>query len=212
MAVPVVEQKFMMNQPERPEGHTGISSNPSVNVPAEAYETYTKIIDPDAIYLNKMSRLLWDCYLVKSEEFDPKSPVPGYKLIEIGGKDVKKMMSWEGYNTITNNFIMLVSEAISTSEFDQKELNLKKVCFDGVWAIICQLVANWDAWEFDDPNQIMTLGIEMWFNVYAISRRSSKGGMLRFLTDIFKHLGGKRNQEDEERHKVKFWGRPGQAR
>lgn len=212
MAVPAIEQKFMMQAPERPEGHSGSIGNTQVNVPAEAYETYTKIIDPDAIYLNKLSRLLWNCYLVKSEEFDPRSPVPGYKLIEIGGATAKKMMSWEGYNTITNNFVMLVSEAISTSEFDQKDLNLRKVCFDGVWAIICQLVANWDVWEFDDPNEIMTLGIEMWFNMYAVSRRSNKGGFMHFLTDIFKHLGNNRRAEDEERHKVKFWGRPQQAR
>lgn len=207
-----MEQTFVMQPPERPQGHT-LSEHPSnINVPAEAYETYTKIIDPDGIYLNKLSRLLWNCYLVKSDEFDPRSPVAGYKLVEIGGT-ARKMMSWEGYNTITNNFILLVSEAISTTEFDQKEINLKQVCFDAIWGIICQLVANWDIWEFDDPMEIMNIGIALWFNIYSVSRRSTGGGkMLQFLTNLFKHLGGRRNDEPDERHKVKFWKTPGQAR
>ena len=205
-----IQQQFNIKPPDRPDGAGASMPGTHVtNIPGEVYETYVKIIDPDGIYLNKLSRLLWNCYLVKSDEFDPRSPVPSYKLVEIGDKEEKKMMSWTGYNTITNNFILYVSEVISTTEFDEKGIDLRQVCFDGTWAIMSQPAENWDIWEFRDEGEIETLGIAIWFNLYSVSRRSTNGGkMLGFLTNLFKHLGNKKNEPEEDRHKVKFWKNP----
>lgn len=203
-----MQQNFIMAPPKPPSQHVtpGAIASSSVSIPAEAYQTYNKIIDPEGIYLNKLSRLLYSAYLVKSDVYDPSSPAPGYKLVEIGGKNRKTLVNWEGYNTITNNFMLLVSEVISTTEFDLKELNLKQLCIDGIWAIIFQLIANWEDWDFNDPTQIVPLTMELWFNVYSVSRRSTGGGkMLKFLTGIFKFLGPHRSSDDEERDKVKFW-------
>lgn len=207
-----VQQQFIMTAPKQPQNQPIQPQNPSIpSIPAEAYLTYLKIIDPEGIYLNKLSRLLYSAYLIKTDTVDEKSPVPGYRLAEIGGDKRKTLVNWDGYNTVTNNYLLLVSEVISTTEFDLKEINLKRVCIDGVWSIIFQLVANWEAWEFTDETEILPLGIGMWFNVYGLSRRSTGGGkMLHFLTGLFKFLGPHRGKyEDENPNKVKFWGSNG---
>jgi len=207
ISMPEVQQNFIMQPPKQSGSSTTIpAASAVVNLPAEAYQTYNKIIDPEGIFLNKLSRLLYSAILVKSDVLDESSPIPGYKLIEVGGKFRKTLVNWDGYNIITNNFIMLVSEVISTTEFDTKEINLKEICKDGVMAIIDQLVVNWDSWDFKDPMEIMPLAVQMWFNLYGVARRSTGGGkMLKFLTGIFKFLGPNRSTEEEHKDRVKFW-------
>ena len=205
MPTPAVVQQFNMD----PVKSSPISNPPSsniTNIPAEAYQTYMKIVDPEGIYLNKLSRLLYNSYLVDSNIEDPNSPVPGKKLVRIGGVNQKTLVNWEGYNTITNNFLLLASEVISTTEFDTSELDLRRICVNGVWGIIFQLVRNWEDWDFNDETEIITLGNALWFNIYGVSRRSTGGGkMLGFLTNLFKYIGN-RNHPEDDRNQVKFWG------
>lgn len=201
-----LQQNFIMQPPKDPVAMPSMQQGGMTQIPAEAYLTYMKVIDPEGIYLNKYSRLLYNSYLVRSDVFDETSPIPGYKRMQIGGPGKKTLVNWDGYSTITNNFIILVSEAVSTTEFDLKEINLKRICIDGVWSIIVQLVTNWEDWEFDDPAEIMPLGIGMWLNVYSITRRSTGGGkMLHFLTGLFKFLGPHRPRDEENPQAIKFW-------
>ena len=216
MPSPPVVQQFNMSPAKSPVNGVSSSGN-AVHIPGEAYTAALKIIDPEAIFLNKLSRLLYNAYLTPSEFADPNSPVPGYKLSLISpgkdkeGKELPRhtLVNWDGYNTITNNYMLLVSEAISTTEFDTKEIQLKQFCIDGVWAIMVQLITNWEEWEFRDPAQIVPLGLELWFNLYAVSRRSTGGGhMLQFLTGLFKFLGARNKDDREDANKVSFWGKP----
>ena len=203
-----LQQNFIMQPPKQSPAQAALSNSavPMLNVPGEAFQTYHKIIDPEGIFLNKLSRLLYSSMLVKSDVIDESSPIPGYRLTKVGGSNRTTLVNWEGYNTITNNYMLLVSEVISTTEFDVKEINLKDICRDGVMAIIDQIVVNWDKWEFKDPMQLMPLALEMWLNLYGVCRRSTGGGkMLKFLTGLFKFLGPNKHFEDEPRDRVKFW-------
>jgi hypothetical protein len=223
------QNTFIMQPPPRPGGITtggGAAQTTThiTNIPAEAYNSFNKMVDPDAMFLNKITRGLISAVMVKDDIGDSVSPLPGFKLVGIGqsldpdnpdytlpdkdGKIYRRntQVKYEGYNIIVNNFLMLVSEAISTTDFDPKEIDLRAVTVDGIMGIVEQIVTNWEDWEWNDETQTMNLGLAMWFNMYAISRRSTGGGkMLQFLTGIFKFLAPHGRGEEENANKMIFW-------
>jgi len=173
----------------------------------EAYRTYNKLVDPEGIYANKLSRMLFSSVLVKSNTEDPMSPFEGYTLKKLGGKDTKTAMNWDGYNEVSSGFIFLGSEIASTTEFDVREIDLKSVCLEGITSITDRIVCNRREWEVRDPLIIMELGLAMWFNLYGLCRRSTGGGkMLMFITGLFKFLGPKRDSEEQQQQRG-FWKR-----
>ena len=114
-------------------------------------------------------------------------------------------MNWDGYNTIVGNYAFLTSEAISTSDFDEATLDLKQINIDSVWEIIVQIVANWEDWEWKDPYEIQPLGLAMWFNLHAVTKRSVGGKGLSFITSIFKYMSPQKERVEERRDAIKFW-------
>ena len=215
MAESLVKNEFIMRTADgnMQAGPTPMGQPPII--PPEVLDTYNRIIDPKGIYLGTLTRLLYHANLVKDDTFDPTSPLPGYKLVpleapEFSGKkkERKTLVNWDGYNTLTNNFIMMVSEPISTTQLDVKEIKLKDVLIDGVWNIIVQLVTNWEDWEFEDPSAILTIGYQMWWNAYAVSRRSTGGKMLNFLTGLIRATSSDKEKENKP-EKVHFWGSHG---
>jgi hypothetical protein len=190
----------------------GVSSGPyggqPVQVSDEAYRTYNKLVDPEGIFGNKLSRMLFSSVLVKSDEPDGLSPFEGYALKKIGPANSKTAMNWEGYNEVASGYILLASEVISTTEFDTKELDLKTICVEGISSIVDRIVCNRREWEVRDPLLIMEVGLSMWFNLYSLCRRSTGGGkMLMFITGLFKFISHNRN--DEEERARGFWKRGG---
>src|SRR5690349_7007948 len=122
MALPTkLEQNFNITPPRNPLQINPAQQNDN-RISDEAYRTYNKLVDPEGIFQNKLARMLYSAVLVKSETFDPNSPMEGYKLVLLGGKNRKPAMSWEGYNMIASSYILLASEVISTTEFDVKEI------------------------------------------------------------------------------------------
>ena len=202
-----LNQNFNL-KPANPTYAIGNSPPPENRVSDEAYRTYNKLVDPEGIFLNKLTRMLYSAVLIKSNDFDPNSPVEGYKLVLLGGGSRKAAMSWEGYNMITSSYILLCSEVISTTEFDVKEINLRQVGIDGIMGIMDMAVANRKNWHIRDPMIYVPLGMAMWFNFYSICRRSTGGGkMLMFITGLFKFLGRKNGEDEESPSKVRFWSR-----
>ena len=175
----------------------------------EAYRTYTKLVDPEGIFANKISRMLFSSVLVKSNESDDLSPFEGYSLKRLGGADAKTAMNWDGYNEVSSAYIFLASEIVSTTEFDVKEIDLQSMCVEGVMSIMDRVVCNRKEWTVRDPLLIMEIGHAMWFNLYGLCRRSTGGGkMLMFITGLFKFIGG-RNQQPTEEQKKGFWAKGG---
>lgn len=203
-----LEQNFNIT-PARPQ--IGLNSQaPQQNqISDEAYRTYNKLVDPEGIFLNKMTRMLYSGVLLHSDVYDPNSPMEGYRLVLLGGTARREPMSWEGYNMITSSYILLCSEVISTTEFNPKEIDLKRICQDGVMSIIDMAVANRKNWRIRDPMIYVPLGMAMWFNLYGIMRRSTGGGkMLMFITGLFKFLGSNRHEDEEPANRVRFFNRP----
>lgn len=208
MAAPLAQQ-FVFNPPKQAGGASVAGSSPiSFTTPAEAFETFYKAIDPELMYLNPLSRLLYSAQYVKSDEADPSSLLPGYKLIMIGGKGRKPKVNWDGYNTIMNTFLMNVGTAISTTEFDRKEFQLLKFCIDSTMAMDDMLIANRKEWEFTDFAFHMPFGMTVCYNIYAIACRSANGG--RMMKDMMKALGGAFAHRGTEEDKVKpqIWRSP----
>lgn len=208
MPVPTkLEQNFNITPPRYPTQPSTRTEN-SDRISDEAYRTYNKLVDPEGIFQNKLARMLYSSVLVKSETFDPASPMEGYKLVLLGGKNRKPAMNWEGYNMVASSFILLASEVVSTTEFDTKEIQLKEVCIDGIFGIIDMALANRRKWQISDPQLYVPLGTAMWFNLYGLCRRSTGGGkMLMFITGLFKFLGHGSFEDQEQNSKVRFWSR-----
>lgn len=177
-------------------------------VSEEAYRTYNKLVDPEGIFANKLSRLLYSSVLVRSNEPDNNSPIEGYKLQKLGPANAPTAMNWTGYNEVSSAFILLASEVASTTEFDVKEIDLKEMCLEGITSITDRIVCNRKEWAVRDPLIIMELGLAMWFNLYGLCRRSTGGGkMLMFITGLFKFLGPHQGQDEQQKNSI--WGKRG---
>lgn len=191
-----------------------VSSNPygynqQPQVSDEAYRTYNKLVDPEGIFANKLSRMLYGSVLIKSNEPDPYSPFEGYQLKKLGGKNTNTAMNWDGYNEVASGFIFLASEVASTTEFDVKEIDLQSLCIEGITSITDRIVCNRKEWAVRDPLIVMEIGLSMWFNLYGLCRRSTGGGkMLMFITGLFKFLGPKQDANGEQQNRG-FWKRGG---
>lgn len=214
MPAPIAQQ-FILNPP-RTGGlaAAGGSSPVSYTTPAEAFETFYKAIDPELMYLNPLSRLLYNVAYVKSDEPDPRSLLPGYRLVEVGGvgdKKRKPKVNWDGYNTVMNTFMMNVGIAISTTEFDRKEFQLLKFCIDATMALDDMLIANRREWEFSDFAFHIPFGMMVCYNIYAVACRSANGG--RMMKDMMKALGGALSggSREEDRTSPKVWRSPFKA-
>ncbi len=202
MASPLAQQ-FVLNPPPTHSdvANTGIA----FTAPAEAFETFYKLVDPELIYLNQLTRLLYSAQYVKTNQPDPESLLPGYKLAEMPGE---KKVNWEGYNTIANVFLMDVGIAISTTEINTKEFRLLQFCIDKTMAIDDMLIANREKWNFTDFAFHVPFGMTIFYNLYAIASRSSNGGkmmngMIKALNGILGSVG-----QQEDQNKPRIWNSP----
>lgn len=194
---------------------------PQGNVPsivpatsAEGYKFYEKLVDADVLYLNKLTRLLYSSVLIKTDTLDPTSPIPGFALqhVAVKGTDGKEVywssaMNFQGYQMVANDYLFAVSEVMSTTNLPD-EFQLSKFTVSKVMSIIDMIVANRRAWEFNTPNLILSLGLDMWYNILGVASRSYTGGKAgrRNMLDRLLHpavFGAQNAPQEQERSAVK---------
>lgn len=208
---PSLQQNFIMppqKQPQFSAAASGVAL--SYTPPTAAFETAYKIIDPEVMFHNRISKLLYNAQYVKANDTDPGSLIEGYKLVKIRdleGKEAPPKISWDGFSTIMNTYLLSVTEAASTTDFD-KDFQLRDFCVDNTLAIMVMLAANRRIWKFKDSALIVPLGMNLWYNMYAIGRRSMNGG--KTLSAILKGLIGYMGHKPEEEggRKPIFWPSP----
>lgn len=162
------------------------------------YKTIQRIMDPEYIMMNKLSRLLYSSQLIKTETIDMDSPIPGYTLVKLKDTDGtwKTNINYLGYQTIANMILMLTNEAISTAEFKEKNFNLEDFTFDATMGIIDTLCINHREWVFQNASLVEPIGMIIWENIYAIGSRGMNGG--KTLRWIFQALMGRNGLESNE--------------
>lgn len=137
----------------------------------KGYQVVQAIIDPNAIYLDKLTAFLYSAHLTKSPVYDAESPVPGYKLTKIGGKDWKPNMSQTGYSTTVSEVLMALSEDGSVTRFPD-EFKLQFYAARQTMAIIGMMIANREEWEFTNYSIIYPFGLTLWKAIVATLSRS----------------------------------------
>ncbi len=70
---PSLQQNFIMPQPKQQQQPAGSGVPLSYIPPAAAYETAYKIIDPEVMFHNRISRLLFNAQYVKSNAGEDSS-------------------------------------------------------------------------------------------------------------------------------------------
>lgn len=193
-----LSQQFVFSPPQRQNEISSIA----FTAPAEAFETFYKLVDPELIYLNQLTRLLYSAQYVKTPQPDPESLLPGYKLVELPGE---KKVNWEGYNTIANIFLMDVGIAISTTEINTKEFKLIKFCIDKTMALDDMLIANRERWNFTDFAFHVPFGMTVFYSMYAVASRSANGG--KMMNGMIKALNNALSirANEEEVARPRFW-------
>lgn len=155
--------------------------------PPEGYRFYEKLVDPEVMFLNKITGILYGARLVKSNTPDPDSPVPGYSLVKIGGTNWKHPMNLEGYQTTVHDCLLILGEDKSTTIFPD-DYNLALFSGRKTMSIIGMMGANREDWEFSNYTLIYPFGLSLWNSIVAIHSRSIvKKDRLQVLLDKIFH-------------------------
>lgn len=137
----------------------------------KGYQLIDRLVDPNALYLDKLTTFLYSAHLTKSSIPDPESPVPGYKLMKIGGEHWKPNMNQEGYATTTAEILMALSEDGSVTRFPD-DFKLQFFAARQTMSIIGMMIANREAWEFTNYSIIYPFGHTLWKAIVATLSRS----------------------------------------
>ena len=157
-------------------------------MPGEGYKLIDKIIDPNALYLDKLTTFLYSAHLVKSPIIDPESPVPGFKLIKIGGKNWKPNMNQVGYATTTSEVLMALSEDGSVTRFPD-DFKLQFFAARQTMAIINMMGTNREDWEFTNYSIIYPFGLTLWKAIVAtLSRSRAEQGKMTLMDKLIHPL------------------------
>ena len=137
----------------------------------KGYQLIDRLVDPNALYLDKLTTFLYAGHLTKSQVYDPESPVPGYKLTKIGGKAWKPNMNQSGYSTTVSEVLMALSEDGSVTRFPD-DFKLQYFAARQTMAIIGMMIANREEWEFTNYTIIYPFGLTLWKAIVATLSRS----------------------------------------
>lgn len=137
----------------------------------KGYQLIDRLVDPNALYLDKLTTFLYSAHLVKSPTIDPESPVPGYKLIKIGGANWKPNVNQVGYATISSEILMALSEDGSVTRFPD-DFKLQFFSARQVMAIINMMAVNREEWQFTNYSMLYPFGLTMWKAIVATLSRS----------------------------------------
>lgn len=79
-----VIQKFDITPASGTSGGQIDTQHLSWNVPPEVFLAFDKLTNPDIVFVNKLSRLLFKAELVKTDMTNDLSPISGHSLVGIG--------------------------------------------------------------------------------------------------------------------------------
>lgn len=172
----------------------------------EGYKLVDRLIDPNAIYLDKLTAFLYNAHLQKSSIPDPESPIPGYKLLKIGGKKWRPNMNQDGYSTASSEILMALAEDGSITRFPN-DFKLQFFCARQTMAIICMMCTNREDWEFTNYSIIYSFGLTMWKAMVATLSRSRAEPGKRTMLDLLIHpnLWFTQNEMPGEKPKSKWF-------
>jgi len=204
--MPTSQTAIVINPPKAPEPSYPQLTNPALvpQISGEGYKLIDRLVDPNALYLDKLTTLLYSAHLQKSTTIDPESPVPGFKLTKIGGTKWKPNVNLIGYTTITSEVLMALSEDGSVTRFPS-DFQLPRFCARQTMSIIGMMIANNEEWEFTNYTIIYPFGLTLWKALVATLSRSKPEQGKRALLDLIIHpnlwftQGGE--QEETQAHK-----------
>lgn len=175
-------------------------------ISGEGYKLVERLVDPNAIYLDKITTFLYSAHLMKSPVYDPDSPVPGYKLVKVGGQKWKPNMSMLGYTTTMAEILMAIAEDGSVTRFPIT-FKLEYFAARQTMAILSMMCANREEWEFDNYTLIYPVGLTIWKAIVATLSRSMPEAGRRSLMDLLIHpnLWFTENPQNMERPKNKWF-------
>ena len=139
---------------------------------SEGYKLIDKLLDSNTLWLDKLTTLLYCAHLVKDSVPDPDSPIPGFRLVKIGGEAKwKPNVNLEGYTTIVSEILLAINVEGSITRFPSDFL-LQRFCARQTMAIIGLMMANREAYEFHNYSIIYPFGLTLWKALVAILSRS----------------------------------------
>ena len=179
--------------PRGPDPSTLVSPRNNIisNFSPEQVKLYERLMDSEAMFMNKLTRLLYNAELIKSNTIDMDSPIAGFTLAKHGFSEDPKKNQWKpninftGYLTVTNTVLLLTSDAMSSTKLDSDKFDLGYFCYTSTLSVTDMITSNREKWEFTDPMLIVDIGLCIWINVYSIASRSmSKNGSKTALDRI----------------------------
>jgi len=185
--MPDSQTNIQIQAPKLPE--QSINSQMQNMMPAisgEGYKLIDRLVDPNALYLDKLTTFLYCAHLVKSNTFDPESPYPGYRLMKVGGTNWKPNMNLLGYTTVSSEILMALAEDGSVTRFP-KDFMLAFFCARQTMSIIAMMCANRKEWEFTNYMLIDSFGHTLWKALVAVLSRSRPEEGRRELMSMLVH-------------------------
>ena len=182
------QTNIVIGQPKANDAASPVSQAPQMipQMSGEGYKLIDRLVDPTAIYLDKLTTYTYCAHLIKSPVFDPESPFPGYKLLKVGGNKWKPNMNLLGYTTLTSEILMALSEDGSVTRFPDDFL-FQLFCARQTMAIIGMLIANKKDWEFSNYTMIYSFGLTLFKAQIAVLSRSRAQEGKRTLMDMLVH-------------------------
>jgi hypothetical protein len=133
----------------------------------EAYKTYEKLIDPEVLFMKKLTGVLYGGRLLKTSTTDPNSPLEGYRLVE----PEKPNMSLTGYTTVAADIMMILGEDKSTTVWPRK-YDLAMYAARKTMSEVGIMMANREEWEFTNYTLVYPFGLTLWNAIVAVHSRS----------------------------------------
>ncbi len=170
---------------------------------------YEKLVDSEYQFFNKLTRLLYNAQLVKTDSFDPESPLAGYTLYKIMSKGEDGKEHWipnvnhAGYQTLTQMCLLMLSDVVSTTSFDPKIFKANEFSIAAVMSVADMLCSNRHNWEFNNKSIIRPLGIAFWEVLYSVINRSyGRNPLMKMI--FHPNVFGISNGQEEEKHSFKW--------
>ena len=155
-------------------------------ISSEGYKLIDRLVDPNALYLDKLTTYLYSAHLIKSNQISDEDFIPGYRLVKVGGSKWKPNVNLIGTTTITSEVLMALAEDGSVTRFPNDFL-LQRFCSRQTMAIIGMMISNREEWEFTNYTMIYPFGLTLFKAMVATLSRSRSDDSKRTLMDMLVH-------------------------
>lgn len=151
------------------------SGNMIPQMSSEGYKLIDKLLDSNTLWLDKLTTLLYCAHLVKDSVPDPDSPIPGFRLVKIGGEAKwKPNVNLVGYTTVVSEILLAINVEGSITRFPDDFL-LQRFASRQTMAIVGLMLSNRSDYAFQNYTIIYPFGLTLWKALVAILSRSVAG-------------------------------------